>query len=62
MDLLKPIMDLDVLVLFDYSYCDKTCDKIKYLISEKSGITNILIIILEKSELIHTILYLLKTY
>ena len=26
------------LVLFDYSYCDKICDKIKYLISEKSGI------------------------
>ena len=28
------------LVLFDYSYCDKVCDKIKYLISEKSGITD----------------------
>ena len=28
------------LVLFDYSYCDKTCDKIKYLRSEKSGITD----------------------
>ena len=28
------------LVLFDYSYCDKICDKIKYLISEKSGITD----------------------
>ena len=28
------------LVLFDYSYCDKTCDKIKYLISEKSDITD----------------------
>ena len=26
-------------VLFDCSYCDKTCDKIKYLISEKCGIT-----------------------
>ena len=26
------------LVLFDYGYCDKICDKIKYLISEKSGI------------------------
>ena len=25
-------------VLFDYSYCDKICDKIKYLIIEKSGI------------------------
>ena len=28
------------LVLFDYSYCDKICDKIKYLVSEKSGITD----------------------
>ena len=28
------------LVLFDYSYCDKTGDKIKYVISEKSGITD----------------------
>ena len=28
------------LVLFDYSYCDKIWDKIKNLISEKSGITD----------------------
>ena len=28
------------LVLFDYELFDKICDKIKYLISEKSGITN----------------------
>ena len=28
------------LVLFDYSYCDKIDDKIKYLRSEKSGITD----------------------
>ena len=28
------------LVLFDYSYRDKVCDKIKYLISENSGITD----------------------
>ena len=28
------------LVLFDYSYCDEICDKIKYLIREKSGITD----------------------
>ena len=27
------------LVLFNYSYCDKISDKIKYLISEQSGIT-----------------------
>ena len=28
------------LVLFDYRFLDKICDKIKYLISKKSGITN----------------------
>ena len=27
------------LVLFDCSWCDKICDCIKYLISEKNGIT-----------------------
>ena len=27
-------------VLFDYKYCDKIYDKIEYLISEKSGITD----------------------
>ena len=27
-------------VLFNYSYCDEICDKIKYLISKKSGITD----------------------
>ena len=28
------------LVLFDYGFFDKICDKIKYLISKKGGITN----------------------
>ena len=28
------------LVLFDYGWFDKICDRIKYLISEKSGITD----------------------
>ena len=28
------------LVLFDYSYCDRICDNIKYVISETSGITD----------------------
>ena len=28
------------LVLFDYGCCDKICDRIKYLISEKGGITD----------------------
>ena len=31
------------LVLFDYGCFDKICDKIKYLISEKSGITDSII-------------------
>ena len=30
------------LVLFDYGLFDKICDKIKYLISKKSAITNII--------------------
>ena len=28
------------LILFDYSYCDKICHRIKYLIIKKNGITN----------------------
>ena len=40
------------LVLFNYGLFNKICDKIKYLISKKSGITNVLIIILERSEFI----------
>ena len=28
------------LVLFDYGYYDKICDKIEYLVSEKSGVTD----------------------
>ena len=28
------------LILFDYGLCDKICDKIIYLISERSGITD----------------------
>ena len=42
------------LVSFDYRYCDKTCDKIKYLISEKNYmiLQIVLIIFLQESELI----------
>ena len=36
MDLLKFMMKLD----FNHECCDKVCDRIKYLISEKSGITD----------------------
>ena len=30
------------MVLFDYEWFDKICDRIKYLISEKGGITDII--------------------
>ena len=51
------------LVLFDHGYCDRIFDKIKYLISEKSGITdNINHNCLQESKLIHMIPYLLKKY
>ena len=28
------------MALYDYSYCDEICHKIKYLMSEKNGITD----------------------
>ena len=39
---------------------DKICDKIKYLISKKVVLQIVLIIFLERSKLIHIILFLLK--
>ena len=48
--------------LFDYRLFDKNFDKIKYLISEKDVLEIVLILILEKSELIDIIIYLLKKY
>ena len=50
------------LVLFDYGLFDKICDKIKYLISEKRVLQRVLIIILEKLEFVHCIIYPLKMY
>ena len=50
------------LVLFDYGLFNKICDKIKYLISKKVVLQMVLITILEISELIDIILYLLKKY
>ena len=47
-------------MLFDYELFYKICDKIKYLISKKVVSQIVLIIILERSELIHVSLYLLK--
>ena len=49
-------------ILFDYGLLNKICDKIKYLLSKKVVFTNSIIIILEGSEVIHIILYLLKKY
>ena len=51
-----------LLILFDYGLFNKICDKIKYLISKKVVLQIVLIIILERSELIHIILCLLKKY
>ena len=47
-------------MLFYYELFNKICDKIKYIISKKVLSQIVLIIILERSELIHTSLYLLK--
>ena len=43
------------LILFDYGLFNKICDKIKYLISKKVILQIVLIIILERSELINII-------
>ena len=50
------------LILFDYGLFNNVCDKIKYLISKRIGIANIVIIIFERSELIHIILIIVKEY
>ena len=44
------------LILLDYGWCGKICDRIKYLINEKVVLQIVLIIILEESELIRIIL------
>ena len=50
------------LVLFDHRLFDKTCDKIKYLIRKKVVLQIVLIIILERSEIIYIFFYLMKKY
>ena len=50
------------LELLGHSWNDEICDRIKYLISRKSGITDTINHTLQESELIHFILYLLKKY
>ena len=59
---IKTHNEIKCLVFFYYGWFDKIFDKIKYLVSEKVVLQIVLIIILEKSELIHIILYLLKQY
>ena len=49
-------------LLSDDGLFDKMFDKSKYLISEKVVLQLVLIIILEKSKLIHIILYLLNKF
>ena len=46
------------LILFDYGLFNKICDKIKHLISKKVVLQIVLIIVLERSELIHIAIYL----
>ena len=48
------------LILFHYGLFNKISDKIKYLKSKKVVLQIVLIIILERLELIHIILHLLK--
>ena len=52
------MMDLDILVLFDYGWYDKFCERVKYLISKIVVLQIVLIIMLKESELIHIIRYL----
>ena len=49
------------LVLFD-DWCDENCNRIKVIGFKKVVLQVVLLIILQKSELIHMILYLLKKY
>ena len=50
------------LVLFDYGLLDNICNKIKCHISRNVVLQIVLIIILERSKLLHIIIYLLQTY
>ena len=50
------------LVLFDYGLLDKMFDTVKQNKNEKVVLQIVSIIIVERSKLIHIILYLLKKY
>ena len=48
--------------IFQFKAFDKSCGKIRHLLSEKLILKIVLIIVLEKSELIHIIICVLKKY
>ena len=48
--------------LLDYGLLDNICDNVKYLISKKVVLQIVLLIILERSKLIHILLCILKRY
>ena len=52
-ELIKIYDEIRYLVLLGHSWYDEICDSIKYLLSEKSGITNFTIKILQESKMIH---------
>ena len=52
---------IEPLVLFDYGLFDQISDKIKYLIRKKMVLQIVLLIISERSELIHIIIYYQKS-
>ena len=52
---------IEPLVLFDYGLFDQISDKIKYLIRKKMVLQTVLLIISERSELIHIIIYYQKS-
>ena len=61
MDLLYLLkVKLNISILFDYGSFNKICDMIKYLISKKVKLQIVLIIVLQRSELVHIILDPLK--
>ena len=57
----NPDKEIRRLVLFDCGFFDKLYDNIKYLMSKKMALQLVLIIILEKLQLTHIILKLLKS-
>ena len=53
---------ISYLVILDHFWYDEICDRIRILQMKEVVLQIVLIIILQESELIHIILYLLKKY